>query len=280
MLTIFPSRTVALEVFGFSVHWYGIMYLLAFVLSALLIPRLQRERHLSLTRDEWMTILSWGVLGVIMGGRLGYVLFYQPSYFAEHPLEVVAVWNGGMSFHGGLLGVAVAIAYACWRRNISLLRVADIVVVPAALGLALGRFGNFINQELYGTVTSLPWGIEIPGVSGLRHPTQLYAVGKDLLIAAICFGHLRSARAQPGQTAALFFILYGIGRFLIEFLREQEYPLTQVLGLSFTRGQLLSTPMVVFGVVLWIWLNRARIFSRGRASISSVTAGKDSRSDG
>jgi phosphatidylglycerol---prolipoprotein diacylglyceryl transferase len=259
MIALLPSRSVALDVFGFQIHWYGIMYLLAFILAAILLPNLQRHRRLALTRDEWLNLITWGVIGVVVGGRLGYVLFYEPYYFALHPAEIIAVWKGGMASHGGFLGVAGLLAWTCLRKKISMLRVADTIVVPVAIGLALGRLGNFINQELYGSVTSLPWGISIPDVEGLRHPTQLYAMGKDLLIAGLCYLHLRSTKdSRPGRTVALFLVLYGIGRFLIEYLRVQDYPPAHIGMLEVTRGQLLTLPVFLFGVLLWIWFRPRR----------------------
>lgn len=259
MIEVFPSRAIALTLFGFSVHWYGVMYLLAFLIAILLLPRLQRFRGLHLTRDEWMSLVSWGIVGVIVGGRLGYVFFYEPSYFVHNPQKILAVWEGGMSFHGGLLGVAICVPLACFRKKISILRVADTVVVPSAIGLALGRLGNFINLELYGTVTDLPWGIAIPGVEGLRHPTQLYAMLKDLTIASLCCMHLIRTRRTfiPGRTFSLLLLFYGAGRFLLEYVREQQYPLAHIGALALTRGQLLTLPVFLFGVLLWILLGRS-----------------------
>ena len=137
-MTFFPSRTIALTIGNFSVHWYGVMYLLGFILALILLPSLQRYRKLFLTRDEWMTILSYAVIGVIAGGRLGYVLFYEPEYFAENPVDIFAVWKGGMSFHGGLIGVALLLTFVCWQKKISVLKVMDTAIVPVAIGLALG----------------------------------------------------------------------------------------------------------------------------------------------
>lgn len=260
MIEFLPSRAVALAIGDFQVHWYGVMYLLGFIISLILLPYLQRHRNLYLSRDEWAGLLSWAVVGVIVGGRLGYVLFYEPHHFAQHPREVLAVWNGGMSFHGGLLGVVLLLSFACYRKKISIARVADVVVVPVAIGLALGRFGNFINQELYGSVTTLPWGISIPGVEGLRHPTQIYAMLKDLLIASICYIHLRRTQTiHPGRTMALFLMLYGIGRFLVEYLRVQQYPLTELGFLTLTRGQLLTIPVFLAGVLLWVFLKQQEL---------------------
>ena len=253
MLSFFPSRAVFLEVGGFSVHWYGIMYLCAFILAFFLVQRLQRHRDMNLSSDEWASILSWAIIGVLVGGRIGYVLFYEPIHFLTRPWEIFAVWQGGMSSHGGFIGVCVALLWALRKVNVSIMALADIVVVPIAIGLALGRLGNFINLELYGSATSLPWGIAIPGVEGLRHPTQLYAIAKDLLIAGVCFWHLTRTPFIAGRTCALFLILYGILRFLIEFLRVQQYSFLDIGVMQLSRGQLLTIPVIIAGVLLWQW---------------------------
>lgn len=256
MVSFFPSRTVAVEVLGFPVRWYGLLYLAGFLVAWWLLPRLQRFRQLSLSRREWERILSYAVVGVIVGGRLGFVLFYEPSYFIVHPLEVFAVWQGGMSSHGGFIGVIVALFIVLRDRRNLFFAIADVAVVPVAIGLALGRVGNFVNQELYGTVTTLPWGIAIPGVEGLRHPTAIYAVIKDLCIALVCFLHLRNTRL-PGRTAALFLILYAILRFFVEAFRDQPYGWVDVGLVTLTRGQVLTVPVLIVGLGLW-WILRRR----------------------
>lgn len=249
MIDFFPSREVAFSLGAFPVHWYGLLYFVGFLVAWLLLPRLQRLRGLHLTDDEWSGLLSWAVAGVIIGGRLGYVLFYDPWYFVQNPLDIFAVWKGGMSSHGGFIGVTLALLWALRNRKDQMLRIADVVVVPVAIGLALGRIGNFINLELYGTVTSLPWGIDIPGASGSRHPTQLYAVAKNIFIAIICFMHLQRSSYRPGRTFALFLLLYGLMRFLVEFVRDQgpafQGPLSE--------GQILTIPVLLAGIILWRW---------------------------
>lgn len=250
MIGFFPSRAVALSLFGFKIHWYGILYLVAFIVAYLLLPRLQKYRSLSLTKDQWSDVLTWSVIGVLVGGRLGYVLLYDPLYFLAHPLEILMVWHGGMASHGGFLGVILALFYLSRKHKISHLALGDIAVVPVAIGLALGRFGNFINQELYGTATTLPWGMAFPGAEGLRHPTQLYAVAKDLFIAAVCFWHLRKFRMPLGQTAGIFLVIYGVLRFLNEFLRENTHSMFEIAGIELSRGQWYSVPIVVIGIVV------------------------------
>jgi len=260
----FPSRAVALQIGGFAVHWYGIMYLLAFLLAYAMVPRLQRFRGIALSADDWSAIVSWGVLGVLIGGRLGFVLLYEPSYFLVHPLEIPAVWHGGMSSHGGFIGILLTLWWAARRHGVPFLALLDLIVVPAAIGLAFGRIGNFINQELYGIPTALPWGIAIPGIEGLRHPTQIYAVFKDLCIAALCFAVLRRNRSA-GSAVAVFCMLYGVLRFLLEFLRIQPYPLVSFGVISLSRGQLFSVPLLLFGIALWLLLQR-QAHPRGRTS--------------
>lgn len=259
VIAFFPSRAVAVSILNFEVHWYGLLYLAGFLIAAMLLPKLQRYRDLHLPRDAWMSFLSWSVIGVIAGGRLGYAIFYEPKYFLDAPTRIFAVWQGGMSFHGGFLGVFAAVLIWSRRNRIPLLALADTVVVPVAIGLALGRLGNFINQELYGTVTTLPWGMSFPGAEGLRHPVQLYAAGKDLLIAVICFWHLGSMRhgARCGGTGAAFLMLYGLARFLVEYIREPTSRLTAIGPITLTRGQVLTLPVFFMGLGLFIWLSYA-----------------------
>jgi phosphatidylglycerol:prolipoprotein diacylglycerol transferase len=254
---LFPSRTVALQIGPLAVHWYGVLYLCAFLVAYLLLPRLQKYRDVSLHDDQWSEILTLGVLGVLLGGRLGFVLFYEPAYFVQHPLEILAVWQGGMSSHGGLLGVMSAVLWFCRKHRVSVLAMADLVVVPAAIGLAFGRLGNFINLELYGYPTDLPWGIAIPGVEGLRHPTQLYAVAKDLFIASACFfALLRFAR--PGLPTAFFFLLYSVLRFLIEFVKVPSHDPLVINGFSLTLGQIFTIPVFVLGIALFVFAQKKR----------------------
>ncbi len=259
MFVLFPSRRIAFEVFGWPVHWYGLLYVAGFLLSFVIAQRVQKYRDVYLSRDQWSEILSVIVLGVVGGGRLGYVLFYAPGYYLQHPLEILAIWQGGMSSHGGFIGVILGLVYLSRKLPVSFFALGDIVIIGVAVSLALGRVGNFINQELYGTVTGLPWGIVVPGVEGLRHPTQMYAVIKDLFIAGTCYWHIRAARpARPGSTAAIFLMLYAALRFLLEFLRVQEYAPVDLGILTLTRGQFLSLGILAFGAWVWSYSRRTR----------------------
>lgn len=245
-----------------QIHWYGLTYLVAFALFVWL-GRLR-------VRQPWYAAKGWaprdiedllffGVLGVIVGGRLGYVLFYKPAYYAAHPLEVFAVWQGGMAFHGGFLGVLLALAYFAWRRQRPFLEVADVIAPCVPTGIAAVRLGNFINGELWGRPAdaALPWAMVFPqaGDGVARHPSQLYQMGLEgLLLAVLLWLYARQPRAT-GQIAAAFLFGYGALRFVAEFFREPDAFLgLQALGLS--RGQWLCVPMIVIGAGLWLWAAR------------------------
>lgn len=257
MFAPFPSRTVAFTLFHFDVHWYGVLYFVAFMIAWKLLPRLQKKRDLTLWKEDWESILAAAVIGVVVGGRLGYVLFYAPFYYFYHPLEILAVWHGGMASHGGFIGVALTVLWTCrWRKIDDVLRIGDIAVIPAAIGLGIGRIGNFINQELYGTVTTLPWGMSFPGAVGLRHPIQFYDFIVELCIAFLLYLHLSKRPIRPGRTLALFLILYGIARFFLEFIREQFDAYFIVGPIVLSEGQLLTIPVLVIGIWLWYWAGR------------------------
>ena len=256
MFSVLPSRSVAVSVLGFNVHWYGLLYLLSFVLAFVVVQRIQHYRNLKLTTDEWSGVLTAAVLGVLIGGRLGFVILYEPQYFLQHPLEIPAVWKGGMASHGGFIGVAVALWIRLRKSGVPMWAFADVIVVPIAIGLAFGRLGNFVNQELYGTVATLPWAIEFAGAEGMRHPTQLYAIAKNLCIGSLCYLHLRSHRSIPGTTFAVFLTLYGILRFLNEFFRVQQHSGFDIGLIELSRGQLYSLPIVVVGLVMYWYQTR------------------------
>jgi len=255
---------VALKVGPLAVHWYGLMYLIGFVLFLWLGNR--RLRQAPFASRGWQPrdledLLFFGVLGVVLGGRLGYVLFYKPAHFLSHPAEIFAVWQGGMAFHGGLLGVIAAMAVFAVLRKRHFFDVADLVAPCVPLGLAMGRLGNFINGELWGRAAeaSLPWAMVFPQAQDggvLRHPSQLYQFGLEgLLLFALLWWFARKPRPL-GQVSAAFLVGYGMFRFIAEYFREPDSFLRPMqLGLSM--GQWLCVPMVVIGVLIWAWSVRA-----------------------
>jgi phosphatidylglycerol:prolipoprotein diacylglycerol transferase len=245
---------VAFHVGPLAIRWYGLMYLLGFVLFVVLGKYRARQNLLTGWHPRDVDdMLFYGVFGVILGGRLGYVLFYKPLYYLDHPLEVFALWQGGMSFHGGLLGVLIAMALFARRRHKRWLEVTDFVAPLAPLGIAAGRLGNFINGELWGRPTSVPWAMVFPQVDALpRHPSQLYELGLEgLALFALLWVYARRRR-PVGAVSGLFLIGYGAFRFVVEYAREPDNFLG-VLAFGLSMGQWLSLPMVVLGVVLMIW---------------------------
>lgn len=266
MLNYPAMDPVALRIGPLAVHWYGITYLVAFGLFyALASLRLKQQPFADATppwqRSDVEDVLFYGVLGVILGGRLGYILFYKADYYLSHPLEVFAVWQGGMSFHGGMLGVVVAMAWFARHKGRSLFVVADFVAPCVPTGLAAGRVGNFINGELWGRLCdpSLPWGMVFPGAGPLpRHPSQVYQfLMEGLLLFVLLWFYARKRRA-PGQVAAAFLFGYGVFRFVAEYFREPD-DFLGLLALNLSMGQWLCIPMILGGVALWVWAGR-RVF--------------------
>lgn len=230
-------------------RWYGMMYLLGFVGGYFMMCHVAKLRRWPIDKDLVSDLLFYGVLGVVLGGRFGYTLFYNFPYYSRHPLEILYVWEGGMSFHGGLLGVLLAMFLFCRRRQLPYLMVADLVVAAVPIGLGLGRIGNFINAELWGRTTDLPWGVVFPGAGSFpRHPSQLYEAGLEGLVLVVIIYFVHRSQARSGVPALTFLTLYGVFRFLVEFVRQPDSHLGFLWG-GATMGQLLSLPMVLIGVV-------------------------------
>lgn len=256
---------VALQLGPLAVHWYGLTYLAAFGLfMALGLRRLHQQPFARLVaHGVWQKrdvedILFLGVMGVVLGGRIGYCLFYKPLYYLAHPLEVFAVWQGGMSFHGGLLGVVVAMVWFARSRQRPFLQVMDFVAPCVPTGLAAGRVGNFINGELWGRVAdpSLPWAMVFRGAGDLpRHPSQVYQfLLEGMLLFVLIWWYARTER-KPGQVAAAFVLGYGVFRFIAEYFREPDSHLG-LLALGMSMGQWLCVPMVVVGAWVWHWAGK------------------------
>ncbi|MBI5919905.1 MAG: prolipoprotein diacylglyceryl transferase [Nitrosomonadales bacterium] len=258
MLTYPQIDPVAIQLGPLAIHWYGLMYLTGFGFFLWL----GRKRLRVLARPGWDDkflddLLFYGVLGVIVGGRLGEVLFYNPGYYFSNPAKILAVWEGGMSFHGGFLGVLVAMALFARAHKIQWLALMDFVAPLVPLGLGAGRIGNFINGELWGRPTDVPWAMVFPAADALpRHPSQLYEFALEgLVLFALLW--LYSAKPRPvGAVSGLFLIGYGSFRFFAEFTRNPDDGIFGLMSLGVSMGQWLSLPMVLAGVVMMRWSYR------------------------
>ena len=250
---------VALSLGPVQIHWYGLTYLVAFALFLWLArQRVQRADFVAAgwTRRDVEDILFYGVLGVVIGGRVGYALFYKPVQYLANPAEILMVWKGGMSFHGGLLGVIAAMALYARSRKRSFLQVMDVVAPCVPTGLASVRIGNFINGELWGRPAdpSLPWAMAFPqsGSMVARHPSQIYQFLLEGLLLFVLLWFYARRESATGQVAAAFVFGYGVLRFVAEYFREPDSFLG-LLALGMSMGQWLCVPMIVAGAVLWWW---------------------------
>lgn len=250
----YPSiDPVALQVGPVAIHWYGLMYLIGFALVWLLGRRRINQGHTDLTLRDLEDIIFYSVLGVIVGGRLGYALFYKPAEYLAHPLKIFYLWEGGMAFHGGLVGVIAVLLLYARKRKMHLLQIGDFVAPLIPLGLAAGRLGNFINGELWGRPTNLPWGMLFPqtGDGVARHPSQLYEMALEgFVLFALLWWFARKPRPM-GQISAVFLMGYGAFRFAVEYTREPDYYLGLLAG-GLSMGQLLSLPMMIAGALIFV----------------------------
>jgi phosphatidylglycerol:prolipoprotein diacylglycerol transferase len=280
--------------FNFALRWYALAYIAALLLGWRLIVRAVRRPNLwpgnaaPMTAEHVESLMTWAVLGVMLGGRLGFVLFYQPGYYFQNPAEILMVWQGGMSFHGGFVGVIIAGLLFCRVNKLPILQVGDAMAMATPFGLILGRIANFINAELWGRPSDVPWAVIFPGAQaqdcagpeGLierawetlcaRHPSQLYeAALEGLLLGLLIFWlvYRRGGFKMPGQTIGVFTAGYGIARFIVEFFRQADAqyitaqnPLGHVISVSenvgVSMGQLLSLPMIVIGIGIILWARR------------------------
>ncbi|KZN66789.1 prolipoprotein diacylglyceryl transferase [Pseudoalteromonas luteoviolacea] len=239
-----------------SVRWYGLMYLIGFAFAMWWANKESEKPNSGWTKEQVSDLLFYGMLGVILGGRIGYVLFYNFNKFLADPITLFKVWEGGMSFHGGALGVITAIFVFAWRTNKSPLSVGDFVVPMVPVGLLAGRIGNFINGELWGRQTDVPWAIIFPtGGDVPRHPSQLYEAFFEGLVLFLILVWYRKQPRPAGSIAGLFLLGYGSFRFAIEYFREPDAHIGLYAGVI-SQGQILSLPMIIGGLGLMIWAHR------------------------
>jgi phosphatidylglycerol:prolipoprotein diacylglycerol transferase len=248
---------IALQVGPLAIRWYGLMYLIGFVIG-LLLGRYRANAHpwTGWSKREVDDVLFYVVLGVVIGGRLGYVFFYRPEHYLANPIEILYVWQGGMSFHGGFLGVLVAMALFARKAGKRWIAVTDFIAPLIPHGLATGRLGNFINAELWGRPSDAPWAMVFPNVDSTpRHPSQLYEFALEGVAMFVILWLFASKPRPVGAVSALFLILYGTFRFIVEFTRQPDDYLG-LLAFNLTMGQWLSLPMVLLGVALFVFIYR------------------------
>jgi phosphatidylglycerol---prolipoprotein diacylglyceryl transferase len=257
----FPTfDPVAIEIGPFAVRWYALSYIVGLLIGWNYCRWLTRRPPHTMSKQQIDDFLLWATLGVVLGGRLGYVLFYNPLYFVEHPLQIFTVWQGGMSFHGGLIGMILAMILFTRNRRLPFFALADIVACATPIGLLLGRLANFVNGELFGRVTDSPWGMVFPGGGPEpRHPSQLYEAfleGIVLFIILFVLVRFTAAKAKLGVLSGAFLIGYGVSRIVAEIFREPDAQLGFLFG-GATMGQLLSVPMLIMGALFILWAKPA-----------------------
>ena len=255
----FPNiDPVAIDLGFFQIRWYALAYLGGFLGGWFTAVRLAKlyPKGTRPNANDFENLVTWVVLGVVLGGRLGYVLFYNPSYYIDNPSHILQVWRGGMSFHGGLIGVMTAVISYALIQKISLLKTGDVVAAVVPIGLGLGRLSNFINGELYGRPTDMPWGIVFPHADAQpRHPSQLYEAFLEGLVLFILLNVMmrnEKIRSRPGIVMGTFGVFYGASRILIEFFREPDAHIGYFLGFI-SMGQILSLPLIIIGSGLIIY---------------------------
>ena len=258
MIFIQPSIDPVVMSLGFiDIRWYSLAYIFAFILGSVIIKKLNSGSYRLISDDKIDKFFIWAIIGVILGGRIGYVLFYQTNLFFTKPTYILEIWNGGMSFHGGLIGMILSIYFFSLTYKIQFFYLSDLVSLVAPIGLFLGRISNFINTELYGRVTDSPLAIIYPLIdNNPRHPSQLYEAffeGIILFIILLFYFSNRPKQYIIGNISGLFLIFYSIFRFLIEYLREPDYHLGLVFY-YFSMGQLLCIPFLLAGI--WIILRK------------------------
>ena len=251
---IYPAiNPIAVSLGPIQVHWYGLMYLVGFVGAWLLAYWRAKHYKLDWTTDQISDVIFYAALGVILGGRIGYMVFYNTQELIHHPWSLIKIWEGGMSFHGGLLGVALAIWLFARKYKKTILAVGDFVAPLVPLGLAAGRVGNFINGELWGRVTDVPWAMIFPRVDAQpRHPSQLYELGLEGILLFIIIWWYAAKPRPEGRVSAIFLIVYGLCRLVAECFRQPDAQMGYYIFGWLTMGQILSIPMLLLGLFLWL----------------------------
>jgi phosphatidylglycerol---prolipoprotein diacylglyceryl transferase len=240
-----------------SMRWYGLMYIFGFVSSYLLVMYQLKKKNLKIDRAIIDDLFFYLILGLIVGARLGYVIFYNPGFYLHNPLEIFVIWRGGMSFHGGLIGTFIAGLIVIKKKKLNFFRTADLIIPTCPIGIGFGRLGNFINGELFGKPASVPWAMVFPeGGPSLRHPSQLYEMFFEGILLFCVLWIYKDRKKRDGDVFSLFLILYGLFRIFCELFREPDSQLGYFFGLL-SMGQILSLCMIAIGAVLkYVYLPR------------------------
>jgi len=242
-----------------KIGWYGLMYVLGFIASYLLVRYQMKKKDFGILKVEVENLYFYLIIGLVVGARLGYVFFYDLKAYFRDPLEIFAIWHGGMSFHGGLIGVIIVGILFSWKNQKSFWKISDLIIVTVPIGLGLGRIGNFINGELYGRVTNVPWGLVFPKGGELpRHPSQLYECALEGGALFLILWFIKDRKIPAGGLLAIFLILYGLFRFFVEFFREPDAHLGFIFG-PFTMGQILCSFMIIGGILILLYLKRKKL---------------------
>ena len=264
MLLVLPFPDIdpiAVALGPLAIRWYSLAYIVGLIAAWRYCRRLAGRPPNAIDPDQFDDFLLWATLGVVLGGRLGYVLFYKPAFFLANPLEILVIWQGGMSFHGGAAGVILAIILFARKRGISWLSLGDLVACAVPIGLFLGRLANFVNGELYGRAADVPWAMVFPRDPEQipRHPSQLYEAGLEGIVLFLLLYLLvrRGWLERPGAIGGAFLAGYGLARIIVEFFRQPDAHLGFLLGFT-TMGQVLSLPLIIAGVILIAWGYRAK----------------------
>ncbi len=251
MVYIHNINPVMISIGYIDLYWYGAMYAISFLLIDYMMKRDIKLERTSFNNYLTDKILLFSIILLLIGGRLGYIIFYDFNYYLLNPMKVGFIWEGGMSFHGGLIGVILGISYISKKEKISFFKLSDFIIPYVPIGLGLGRIGNFINGELYGLPTNANWGIVFPNIDSLpRHPSMLYEFFFEGLVLFFILRYFASRNNPTGVVSALFLIFYSIFRFLIEFARVPDIQIGYLYNDWFTMGQFLSLPMLIFGIML------------------------------
>ncbi len=237
----------------FEIRYYGIIFALGFILAYFFIRYLVKQRNLNLTKDNTLDLLFYIIIGAVIGARLFEIIIYNPGYYIANPFEMIAIWHGGLSFHGGLVGALTTGYLYCRKKKINFYDLADIVVIPLAFGLFLGRIANFINGELVGRITDVPWCVKFKNYQGCRHPSQLYESLKNLLIFTTLW-FLKEKKLKKGIVFWSFILMYSTLRFFVEFFRAPDEQLGFIIGL--TMGQWLNIIMFALGIYFFVRINK------------------------